>query len=289
MTSSEQDNDKSNKQAEILNKIESSNTEDPSTEDVVKYLSLYADRNPAEQQDAVDLVAQRTQYNKSTARDILKEQKSKNSLDGFDVKNITKIVPINNDDETTYQFHIKYNEETHKFKIESSELVNSRMFKQKILELTDQLITFDSWNEKLNEWLETTDVDVREEEPLKDVHAVVEHIFDEFEMLQFTRQLSEFKNFPDSMAHVEDSQDEVHVSGRWIDNRVESLNKDVSKRKVRQLLDRFMPDGSAKKVRKDDDQFRAWRFKKTKLEKLGVINPQDYNREDEEHNSSEVE
>lgn len=282
MTASDQDNGKSNKQAEVLNKIEDPSTGDPTTQDVVDYLALYADKNPARQQDAVDLVSQRTDYNKGTAREILKEQKSQKSLKGFEVKEITKIVPINGDDETTYQFHIQYEDETHEFKIESSELVNPRMFKQKILELTDQLITFDSWNEKLNEWMESTDVEVREEEPLKDVHAVVEHIFEEFEMLQFTRELGKFKNFPDSMAHVDDEQDEVHVSGRWIDNRVESLNKDVSKRKVRQLLDPFMPDGSAKKVRKDDDQFRAWRFKKTKLEKLEVITPQEYRQEEDE-------
>lgn len=284
MTESSQESGKTNNQAKILNKIEDPSNGEPDTEDVIKYLALYADKNPARQQDAVDLVAQRTSYNKSTARDILEEQKSKKSLKGFTIKQITKIVPINGDDETTYQFHIDYEGETHKFKIESSELVNPTTFKQRILELTDQLITFDSWHEKLNDWMETTEVEVREEEPLKDVHAVVEHIFDEFEMLQFTSELSKFKSFPDSMAHIDDETDEVHVSGRWIDNRVDSLNKDVSKRKVRQLLDDFMPEGSAKKVRKDDDQFRAWRFNKTKLEKLDVINQQEYSKEQEESN-----
>jgi len=282
MTASDQDNGKSNEEAEILNKVENPNSGEISTQDVVDYLSLYADKNAARQQEAVDLLNQRTDYNKGTLRELLKEQKSQKSLRDFEVKEITKIVPINGDDETTFQFHIDYDGETHEFKVESSELVNPTTFKQRILELTDQLITFDSWHEKLNEWMESTDVQVREEEPLKDVHAVVEHIFEEFEMLQFTKELGKFKNFPDSMAHVADEEDEVHVSGRWIDNRVESLNKDVSKRKVRQLLDPFMPDGSAKKVRKDDDQFRAWRFKKTKLEKLDVITSREYEENDEE-------
>jgi len=32
-----------------------------------------------------------------------------------------------------------------------------------------------------------------------------------------------------------------------------------------------MPNGKSKRVRKDDDQFRAWRFDQEKLVKIGVL------------------
>lgn len=260
-----------NKQLEIIQKIEGANTGDVTAEDVINYLALHADSNPAKQQEAIDLVSERTQYNKGTARNILEDEKSKKALDKFEIEKVTKIIPINEEDETVYNFHISYEDEEHQFKVESSELVTPTTFKQKILELTDQLLTIDSWNDTLNDWLDSSNVEVKEEEPLKDAHAVVEHIFNEFDVLQKTEDMGEFKQFPENFAYFEEEKDEILVSGRWIDSKVDSLNKDVSSRKIRELLDEFMPDGTAKKVRVDDDLFRAWRFKKGKLSHIGVV------------------
>lgn len=264
------DSDKTNKQAEVLSKVENPSKE-LDAEDVIKYLSFYVDKNPAEQQEAIDLISQRTDYNKKTAREILENQKSEKGLDNFEIEKIVKIEPINEEDDSVYEFHIEYNEEYHSFRIESSELVTSQEFKKKILELTDNLLTFDSWKDRLNKWMDSSNLEVREEEPLKDAHAVVEHIFDQFEMLQPTEEMAEFKKYPEAMAFIDDVEKEILVSGRWIDNKVETMNKDVSNRKVRSLLDEFMPDGDAKKVRVDDDLFRAWRFNKEKLSKIGVL------------------
>lgn len=264
------ESEKTNEQAEILNKVEDP-SKDLSAKDVINYLSVYVDKNPAEQQEAVDYISQRTDYNKKTARKILEKEKSKTGLDNFDIEKIVKIEPINNEDDSVYEFHISYQEEKHSFKIESSELVSPQEFKKKILELTDNLLTFDSWKDRLNEWMTSSNLQVREEEPLKDAHAVVEHIFDQFEMLQPTEEMDEFKEFPESMALIDQVEKEILVSGRWIDSKVEAMNKDVSNRKVRSLLDEFMPDGDAKKVRVDDDLFRAWRFNKEKLSKIGVL------------------
>lgn len=264
------EDEEANKQAEIMNKVEGRDA-DPSTDEVIEYLALFADKNPAKQQEKVDLVSQRTQFNKSTLRDILEEQKTKKSLKGFQIRKIVKITPINKEDDTVFEFHIKHVGNEYSFKIVSSELVGPNEFKKKILELTDQLVTFDSWNDQLNKWMEQCPLKVREEEPLKDANAVVEHIFNEFEMLQIAEEMKEFKQFPESMALVSEDDEEIWVSGTWIDSKVSSLNKDVSLRKVRTLLEDFMPSGESKKVRKDDDQFRAWRFDRERLVKIGVL------------------
>jgi hypothetical protein len=264
------EDEEANKQAEIMNKVEGRDA-DPSTDEVIEYLALFADKNPAKQQEKVDLVSQRTQFNKSTLRDILEEQKTKKSLKGFQIRKIVKITPINKEDDTVFEFHIEHHGEEYSFRIVSSELVGPNEFKKKILELTDQLVTFDSWNDQLNKWMEQCPLEVREEEPLKDANAVVEHIFNEFEMLQIAEEMKEFKQFPESMALMKEDDKEIWVSGTWIDSKVSSLNKDVSLRKVRTLLEDFMPNGKSKKVRKDDDQFRAWRFDQEKLVKIGVL------------------
>jgi hypothetical protein len=264
------EDEEANKQAEIMNKVEGRDA-DPSTDEVIEYLALFADKNPAKQQEKVDLVSQRTQFNKSTLRDILEEQKTKKSLKGFQIRKIVKITPINKEDDTVFEFHIEHVGNEYSFKIVSSELVGPNEFKKKILELTDQLVTFDSWNDQLNKWMEQCPLEVREEEPLKDANAVVEHIFNEFEMLQIAEEMKEFKQFPESMALMKEDDKEIWVSGTWIDSKVSSLNKDVSLRKVRTLLEDFMPNGKSKKVRKDDDQFRAWRFDQEKLVKIGVL------------------
>jgi len=264
------EDEEANKQAEIMNKVEGRDA-DPSTDEVIDYLALFADKNPAKQQEKVDLVSQRTQFNKSTLRDILEEQKTKKSLKGFQIRKIVKITPINKEDDTVFEFHIEHVGNEYSFKIVSSELVGPNEFKKKILELTDQLVTFDSWNDQLNKWMEQCPLEVREEEPLKDANAVVEHIFNEFEMLQIAEEMKEFKQFPESMALMKEDDKEIWVSGTWIDSKVSSLNKDVSLRKVRTLLEDFMPNGKSKKVRKDDDQFRAWRFDQEKLVKIGVL------------------
>jgi len=264
------EDEEANKQAEIMNKVEGRDA-DPSTDEVIEYLALFADKNPAKQQEKIDLVNQRTQFNKSTLRDILEEQKTKKSLKGFQIRKIVKITPINKEDDTVFEFHIEHQGEEYSFRIVSSELVGPQEFKKKILELTDQLVTFESWNDQLNQWMEQCPLEVREEEPLKDANAVVEHIFNEFEMLQIAEEMKEFKQFPESMALVKEDDKEIWVSGTWIDSKVSSLNKDVSLRKVRTLLEDFMPNGKSKKVRKDDDQFRAWRFDQEKLVKIGVL------------------
>jgi len=264
------EDEEANKQAEIMNKVEGRDA-DPSTDEVIDYLAIFADKHPAKQQEKVDLVSQRTQFNKSTLRDILEEQKTKKSLKGFQIRKIVKITPINKEDDTVFEFHIEHVGNEYSFKIVSSELVGPNEFKKKILELTDQLVTFDSWNDQLNKWMDQCPLEVREEEPLKDANAVVEHIFNEFEMLQIAEEMKEFKQFPESMALMKEDDKEIWVSGTWIDSKVSSLNKDVSLRKVRTLLEDFMPNGKSKKVRKDDDQFRAWRFDQEKLVKIGVL------------------
>lgn len=272
---------KTTQQTEILNKVEDPSN-DLNAEDVIKYLSVYTEKNAAEQQEAVDYISERTQYTKKTARQLLEEQKTKKGLNNFQIEKIVKINPINKEDDSVYEFHISYENENHSFKIDSSELVTPQEFKKKILELTDNLLTFDSWKDKLNEWMKSSNLEVKEEEPLKDAHAVVEHIFDQFEMLQPSKEMKEFKQFPESMALLHEERSEILVSGKWIDSKVESMNKDVSNRKVRSLLDEYMPDGNAKKVRVDDDMFRAWRFKKDKLSKIGVLDSlQGVEQEDE--------
>lgn len=220
---------------------------------------------------AIDTIADKTDYNKSTAKEWYDEINTQQSLQNLTVHEIEKIKPYDPDDDVTYEFTVTAMGEDAVFRVDSSDLMSQTMMQTKILEVCDFKASFDDWDEVLNNWLQRANMNERKEEPLEAAHSVAGRVVESIGISEATRDKQTFKENKDAVyLHNDDS--EVWARSEMIDEALATTNAEVTKQKLRPILDDIMV-GRVEKVSEGGAGYTyAWRFDAGLLEEIGGLN-----------------
>lgn len=223
-------------------------------------------------EEAIEAIANSTDFNKSAAQDWYKEINSEKSMAMLDVQDIIEIEPWDPDEDNIYQFHVIANGDEHTFKVSSGELTSQNAMQKKILEVCHVKVTFDDWDQTLNEWLDKATMDKKKEEPLTPAHSIANKVVRDIGSAEATFDYETLKQSPQKVYlhnwEQEEQPDEppqIWVRSEMIDQTLEASNAEVTKQKLRPILDGVMA-GPVQSLRSDGTGFTsAWRFDAEKL------------------------
>lgn len=249
----------------------SSHDDDINQHDASKeLLRVVADKGDAAQrQEAVEIVAQHTDYNKSTAKDWIDEVESAVTQGYIDVHEVVQIVPHDSNEPHEWEFHVTARGEDVAFRVDTTELMGPTAIQQKVFEATRVKVKFEDWDEILNEWLEQADVVERDAEPIELEHQVARDVIKNIGRATVTDDYDAFKRGEASVL-LDDDEDEVLAHSKLINTAMSASNQDVKRRRLRSILDPCMA-GNAKSVRSDDGFVSAWRFDVEALDETDAV------------------
>lgn len=218
-------------------------------------------------QETIELIVQKTDYNKSTVKDWYREVQSQVSLRYMDVEKIVKIKQHDPDEDDLFEFHVTANGEPASFRISSMDLMSQRAFQTKMLELCHTKTTFEDWDEQLNEWLQQAEIQEEMAEPLEIEHQVARSVVESIGQSEATYDEETFKQ---DKTKVLLKDDEIWVRPELLDSVASSRSGEVSRRRLRAILDEVLA-GNNQKVRSGEGYVNAWRFNAEKLDQTRVV------------------
>lgn len=205
--------------------------------------------------EAITLLSQYTDM----GRDDIRAQVQQRRIEGIEIKHIERVVAPNGSAKE-YRFYLDVWGKSAKFYIEPSDLVNDRVFREKILACTDTLLEpFDDWEGRVNQYFHENEVTPVDPEPIENVHEAAEAVLTTLQAKTVVEDREIFKNSPGSNLYLEDDGETLLVPGQVIDDACNRCSGDVEKRKLREEIDDFLT-GNTKNVRFDDDFQRVWQF-----------------------------
>lgn len=226
------------------------------------------------QQIAVELVNEHTRFNKTTAKEMRKEEKEKEYAVDWGVKGVRKEVPDAPDvDEYTYHFFVDVAGEESVISVPESEMHSQHTFRQQLLRSTDFLSRWDEWVDWVNNVLqEHKPIEEIEEDPLRSEHMVVTRVVNRIGGLEYTTDVTEFKAQPSSRALYHPDEGILDVSNNTLQDVMESTSGETNWNRLRGILDsRGLLADTTKQINISKGFFMAWRFDADRLEKEDVV------------------
>lgn len=211
----------------------------------------------AQQDDAVEMIATLTKWNKSVAEDWLSETKDQTTADMLEVPQVKKQIPPG-DDDVLWEFHVVAAGKPAVFRLPSSDLSTQQAFATKVLEVTNVPVDFDNWKEQLHEWL--TDADIMEEDqpPITPEHSIVRKLLSNIGSLEATRKYDKFRQ-NERLAFLNEKDEEVWVRSEMVESTLSSTSTEVSRQRLRSILGDLLSNGS-KETKIEDKYVYIWRF-----------------------------
>jgi hypothetical protein len=246
-----------------------------------EYLEAVSEHGKAiDREEAVELITQHTDYNKSTVKEWADEIGDAVTRKYITVHGVAKVERWDPDEDMVYEIDVEARGQRATLRIESGGLMSSHEFEKQLLELTDVPVEIDEWRETLRDWLDAAPIEERMELPIDIEHSVAEQVIDRISGLEPTYDYEEFRFGHGQNLHVDDDEREALVPAKVVDTSTAS-DQNISRRKLRSILNDLLV-GHTQSVRRDDDFFRAWRFDLDRLVAGDIIDLSALEDEDED-------
>jgi hypothetical protein len=273
----------------ILFAQESADEDDePSRESVISLLEETARvDDPLTDDEVIDFISNRSSYRKGQLRNQL--ERIRNDIQGADAQfgTVTKIVSPLPDERSEYRIEMTIDGQTDTIRATPNHLLYPTKFRELVLDKFDTVMSMprsEEWEERINELLNDTNVEVEQAEPSTPAHAAVERVLNRIQMFEIGFDIGTLRSDKSVRLVYDPDADEVLLPAREVEDAADTVSGEPDMKDVLALCEErgllADPDNPTREL-PEAGHIRLWRLSAASLVEADVLQPERLGPEDD--------